>query len=458
MTVLDLYFFCHLVTRSLSNGIDRIFDFQLSMFLSIVAIAVGVIISVHFFHNVRIPAQVYKLILSLGIFVLVSLISFAVNAFAEDNILSAFSAWYAIIQNFYLLAVIVLVSCLYRSPLFCRHLYLACAIVIVINSSAALAQFITGDTILVSKYDHYTRVAGLSAQPVSFSLEIAIIVIVGELCRRRQHISFNLFHAALWLLALVALVLSNSRTGIMLLGIVLGLYLFMRRPILLPLFALGAIGLVVASPFETLFLELRSVPDYISSGDFTTWDYHTATTSLHWRIHHWYYMSLLALSQPWLGFGPGQEMLYSPFTVEAHSQFVQVFFETGSIGLISYSYFWYRLARSAMSKNESQMTDRSWAGEKDLRTLWILLFIGITLVSLFDSSFNLETVSFSFLIVSIFVVLAPSSAFQGQVAGRATTTQTAAWRWPAQAQAATDQARLGALWFDSTRAEDTGPL
>jgi O-antigen ligase len=449
MTALDLYFFCHLVVRSLSNGLDRILNSHLSMLLSVVAVAVSLIVCVHLFHNLSIPFRVYKLIMSLVIFVLISLISFALNAFAEDNILSSLDAWYTIFQNFYLLAIIILASCLYRSPLFCRHLYLTCAIVAVINSCAAITQFLTGHTVLATKYDHYTRVIGLSAHPVTFSLEIAIILIVGELCRRKQHIALNVFHVALWLLALVALALSNSRTGVVVIGIVFALYLFARRPILLPFFALAVIGFVVASPFEALFSELGSVPQYISSGDFMTWDYRTATTSVDWRIHHWYYMSMLALSHPWFGFGPGQEVLYSPFSLAAHSLFVQIFFETGSIGLISYSYFWYSLARCAMLENQASTMESGWAGDKDVRILWIFFFIAITLVSLFAQSFNLETVSFSYLIVSIFVVLAPSRNVQNQ----ATELLTATAHWKGPTWATARQVRLSKLGFASGSAE-----
>jgi O-antigen ligase len=408
MGIVELYFFAHLVLRSFTNGLDRIYSFQSSIALSIVAIAVGLIVAIHFASHVSIPRQVYKLILSLMAFIFICFLSYAINGFAEDNIRSQYHAWYSIIQHFYLLAVIILVSCIYRSPTFCRNVYWACVIVIVVNTCAAAGQFATGHTILVTPYDKYARVAGLSAHPVTFSLEMAIVFFVCELSRRKLQRPFNWTQAAVWVLTVAALILSASRTGIMLLGLVLGAYYLIRRPILLPIFAVAAIAVIVASPFETLFSELRTVPHYIWSGDFTTWDYHTAPTSVHWRIHHWYYMTSLGLTHPWLGFGPGQETLYSPFSLEAHSQFVEIFVEMGLIGLAVYCYFWYLLATVALSKSDSKNRKQKSSSDSDLRTLWLLTFVGITLGSMFDESFNLETVSFTFLIVSIFVMLAPS--------------------------------------------------
>jgi O-antigen ligase len=409
MTVLELYFFSHLVARSLSNGIDRIYGLSLSMMLSVLALAVAFLVGVHFIREVAIPRRLYTLIVSLLMFILISLVSYAVNSLVEDNIRSRYDAWYVIIQHFYLLSIIILLSCVYGSPKFCRYVYWACIIVITLNVSSAILQYLMGDTILVSPYDTYTRVAGLSAHPVTFSLEIAVIFLVCEICRRKEQMPFSLLHAGVGLLVVVGLILSSSRTGVMLSGIVIGLYCLVRRPILLPLFALGAITLVQESHFGHLFAELKSVPEYISSGDYVVWDYHTAPTSFEWRIHQWYYLSSLALLHPWFGFGPGQEQLYSEFNgLAAHSQFVEIFFETGVIGLVAYCYFWSQLAIAALSQHDRREADQVIRPERDLRALWLLLFIGITLDSLFDQSFNLETVSFTYLITSIFVLLSTS--------------------------------------------------
>jgi O-antigen ligase len=213
------------------------------------------------------------------------------------------------------------------------------------------------------------------------------------------------------MLFLVALVLSASRTGVGLLGATISIFLLTQRPSLLPAFAAAFAVVVWISPFGELFSDLRSVPEYILRGDYVVWDWRTAVTSVHWRIHHWYYLSILALEQPWIGYGPGQVTLYSPFSLEAHSQFVEIFFETGMVGLISFAVFWFSIPLAAMSDRQRLVISY---GKKsaEIGTLhfWIAMFAGVTLVALFDQSFNRETVAFSHLIVSIFVVLAQPKA------------------------------------------------
>jgi hypothetical protein len=167
--------------------------------------------------------------------------------------------------------------------------------------------------------------------------------------------------------------------------------------------------LIVASPFEDLFSELNSVPEYIMKGDYVEWDWRTAVTSVHWRIHHWYYLTSLAVDVLWFGYGPGQEILYSPFDLEAHNQFVEIFFETGLVGLFSFVCFWVSIAAVAI-KQEIRTRVRKVSMEHGIRAFWLIMFIGVTLVALFDQSFNTETVAFSHLMLSAFVVSAPAEA------------------------------------------------
>jgi O-antigen ligase len=210
---------------------------------------------------------------------------------------------------------------------------------------------------------------------------------------------------------LVALGLSASRTGVVLLGVTIGIYLLARRPYLLPAFAAAFAVVIWISPFGELFSELRSVPEYVLSGDYMVWDWRTAPTSFHWRIYHWYYLSTLGLERPLIGYGPGQVTIYSPFSLAAHNQFVEIFFETGVVGLISFTVFWFSLPLVAMSDRRRLVISY---GEKsaEVGTLhfWIAMFAGVTLVALFDASFNKETVAFSHLIVGMFVVLAQPEA------------------------------------------------
>ena len=252
MSILELYFFSHFVLRSFTNGIDRIYGLQLSMVLSVAAIGLAVILSIYFLRRVAVPRQIYQLIFPLMLFILICFISYAVNALAEYNIRDSFHAWYVIVQHFYLLAIIVLVACIYRAPQFTRYVYQACMMVIVVDTCAAVGQYLTGHTIMVTQFDKYARVAGLSAirsrsawKSQSSSLcgsqptEAATVFQLAA-CR---HLPVHDRGADFW----------PRRTGVLLLGIVLGLYYLVRRPVLVPIFLTAAVLIVVASPFEALF-------------------------------------------------------------------------------------------------------------------------------------------------------------------------------------------------------------
>jgi O-antigen ligase len=226
------------------------------------------------------------------------------------------------------------------------------------------------------------------------------------------------FHIAVYLLFLVALILSASRTGVALLGVALSVYLFVQRPALLPAFAAVFAILLWISPFGELFSDLKTVPEYIMKGEYVTWDWRTAVTSVHWRIHHWYYLSTLGLERPWIGYGPGQTPLYSPFLLQAHNQFVEIFFDTGMVGLISFVVFWFSLALAAMSDRQRVINSfGKKSAEAGILHFWVAIFVGVTLVALFDQSFNRETVAFSHLIVTVFIVLSQPKAVTARNAG-----------------------------------------
>jgi O-antigen ligase len=397
---LQLYVLVHLLLRSFSNGVDRMYGTQLSLALSLLAIAVAAVFFNQLFRH-RFDRRIHGLLLASSLFAGVSLISLLVSDFVTDAMLDEYEAWYAIVRYVYLISIIMLLTCVYQQPSFCLNVHRMCMVVLAVDASVGIAQYLTGNTILVTQYDKFARVIGLSSHPVTYSLELVLVFCICELTRRKLQWAAHYFHVGLYALGFAALILSASRTGLGLLGATLAIYLLVRRPLLLPLFAVAGILVLIASPFEELFSELQSIPDYIASGDYTVWDFRTAITSMHCRIHHWYYLSNKALEElPWLGFGPGQEPLYSPFALVAHSQIVEVFFETGLLGLIAFGHFWLRIAGAAVSASH----------DADARTFWIAMFVGLTWVGLFDQSLNEETVSLSFLLLSMFVMLAPASA------------------------------------------------
>jgi O-antigen ligase len=411
MNALQLYFVVYIFLRSISNGVDRIYNTSFSLALSLTAIGIGLVAAWHMRH-LRIHRRIFTLLICLSVFIVSSGLSFAVNSFGTRNLIEQdaidqYAAWYDIFRYAYLMMFVMLAAAVYRHPSFCLDVHRAYLLLLFLISGVGLGQYLTGNTVLVTQYDKYERVIGLSSHPVPYSMEMVLTFFVCELSRRKFRLAIRPLHVAVYSLFLVALVLTASRTGVALLGVTVGIFLIVQRPSLLPASAAAFALLIWLTPFGELFSELRSVPEYILNGEYMVWDWRTAVTSVHWRIHHWYYLSTLALDRPWIGFGPGQEILHSPFELEAHSEFVEIFFETGIIGLISFAAFWFSLPFAAMSdRRRLLMSYGKRLAEVETLHLWIAMFAGVTLVATFDQSFNRETVAFSHLIVSMFVVLA----------------------------------------------------
>jgi O-antigen ligase len=406
MSILQLYVLPHLFLRSISNGIDRLYGTQLSLALSLIAIAMVALSAPYTLRRMHLDWRIFPVLGALFAFIAISAISFAINWFVTGSVVDSYAGWYAIVRYLYIAAMITLFACVQRSPEFLVQIHRLFLTMLCLNIFVAIAQWLSGATVLVTQYDKYARVAGLSSHPVTFSMEVTLILCMCELARRKLQLPLRFVHSAIYTLAVITLILAASRTGLTLLAFVLGAYFIARKPLIFPLLVVVASAIIVISPFQELFYDLRSIPDYIASGDFTVWDYRTAVTSVHWRIHHWYYLSEMALEHPWFGFGPGQEKFYSPFSLEAHNQFVEVFFETGLAGVVSFGFFWLSLARFAMACRVVSLPPLSRSTEYDVRAFWLATFSGVTLVALLDQSLNEETVGLSYLILSAFVVRA----------------------------------------------------
>ncbi|KRP85240.1 hypothetical protein AOQ73_39245 [Bradyrhizobium pachyrhizi] len=407
MNALLTFFLFFVFVRSFSNGIDRLYGTGISSTLSLIIVAVGLVAAWNM-RDVRIHRRLFTLLICLSVFTATAVLSLVVNT---RSIIDQYAAWYEIIRYVYLFMLVILVSSIYQSPGFCPNIHRVFMVLLFLMSAIALFQYLAGYTELASPYDKHARAAGPSAHPVSFSLELVLVFFLCELSRRKLRLSMGYNDIVVYLFFLVALALAASRTGVALLGVTFAIYIFAQRPALLPAFAAAFVVVIWTSPFGASFSELSSIPDYILSGNYTVWDWRTAPSSVHWRIYHWYYLSTLALEQPLIGYGPGQTALYSPFVLLAHSAFVEMFFETGVVGLISFTVFWFSLPLAAMSDRQKLVAcyGRRSAQIQPLN-LWIAMFIGVTLVALFDDSFNRETVALSYLILGMFLVLAQPEA------------------------------------------------
>ncbi|MCP3416916.1 MULTISPECIES: O-antigen ligase family protein [Bradyrhizobium] len=410
MNMLLLYFLIYTFFRSISNGLDRLSGASFSMILSLTVIGIGVVAAWHARH-VRIHKRLFVLLIAMSVFVAACILSFVTNGFGAGKIVNQYAALYEMFRYVHLIMFVTLLAAFYRHPDFCPRLHRVYMWLLFVISAVGLGQYLTGHAELVTQYDKFERVAGLSSHPVPYSLEIVLTFFVCELSRRKMRLPIQHVHLAVYLLFVVALVLSASRTGVALLGVALSVYLFIQRPGLLPAFAAAFAILLWLSPFGELFSDLKTVPDYIMNGEYVVWDWQTAVTSVHWRIHHWYYLSTLGLERAWIGYGPGQTPIYSPFLLQAHNQFVEIFFDTGMVGLISFAAFWFSLPLAAMSDRRRIInTFGKKSAEAGILHFWVAIFVGVTLVALLDQSFNRETVAFSHLIVTVFIVLSQPEA------------------------------------------------
>lgn len=155
------------------------------------------------------------------------------------------------------------------------------------------------------------------------------------------------------------------------------------------------------------------------NGNYVTWDFRTAVTSFHWRIAHWYYLLSRATEQPFFGFGPGQAGSYNPFRLDAHSQFVQIFFDEGLLGLCIYIMFWFSIPIAVVSAYRVEANShRRKSNDADIRNIWMITFAAVTLAATFSFGFSMATLAYSHLIVSIFVAMSCQSQTKAAPYGR----------------------------------------
>lgn len=419
---------CMIFLRSFSNGIDRIYGSNISLVLSVTIIIVSAIYLPYLWKSI--PVKVLPILAFLSLFICISILSLVVGITVTDTILDVDAGVYSIFRYIYWLSMVGLICSVYCRPDFVdkvHRLYLALLLVTV---SIGIVQHLTGNVVRIDN-DKFDRVAGLSSHPVVYSIEVVLIFCVTELSRIKLRKRLSYIYMFSYSLLAVALVFSMSRTGISILAITLAIYVAIVRPWMLAILSAIFIVLIALTPFQGLFSTLLSVPDYILSGDYQVWDYRTGETSVHWRIYHWYYLLSHAWEFPFLGHGPGQTTLYSPFRLEAHSMFVEVFFECGLYGLLAFGLFWFSIPR-ALSRDRKRVEVRK-SPDTAARRLAFALFVSVTIMGFFDQSFNIEVVEFSHLIIGMFVALSPVvnvnpaaarilSAFQSRRMGLALTS------------------------------------
>lgn len=213
MNALLLLFLVYVLLRSVSNGVDRVYDVGFSPALSVGAIVIGLAAGWHMRH-VRVHGKIFTLLVFLSAFVVFTCgLSFVVNL-GSGKIIDQYAAWYAILKYVHLIMFAILVSSVYRHPDFCSSVHRLYTALLLLIASVGLGQYLTGNTVLVTQYDPYERAVGLSSHPVPFSLELVLTFFVCELSRRKMRLPIGHLHIVVYALFLVALVLSSRRASV----------------------------------------------------------------------------------------------------------------------------------------------------------------------------------------------------------------------------------------------------
>lgn len=197
------------------------------------------------------------------------------------------------------------------------------------------------------------RVKGTITNGMSFAMYMAVILpcIFGQVVSAKSWLKRGFF-ATLFLAGLMNLLYSTTRIGWGVFALTMILYgLFADAKRLLPVILVVLIvGVVLFLPFFA-----KSFGGYLNTDwhtyfsdevgwDFRTQDYLTAS-SLHIRVYVWRHMvhKLMAMN-PWFGVGSGTwfqnfDTKTMGFSLASHSDYFEVLFGTGFLGLLLYLIF-----------------------------------------------------------------------------------------------------------------------
>lgn len=243
-----------------------------------------------------------------------------------------------------------------------------------------LWQIVSGSA---DSYAGVPRINGTFYHPITFSIFLTLMIALSLWKLRLGH------SRRFWVVALLAqgacLVGTASFTGIAVLG-VLATYLAYRsgwraRFGITFVAILVVVGFVLSPAGRSRLTELpqtRELGNVIVTGE--------STNSLTWRVLHWYL--LYVESQPYRAVGTGLATIQhhvSPVQNDAHNDFVQMFVETGPVGIAFYIVLWLAVLQTFRRGRENLDFD------PDIRLLSDHL-VGITLAliaaSLVDNVVN----------------------------------------------------------------------
>jgi O-antigen ligase len=177
-----------------------------------------------------------------------------------------------------------------------------------------------------------TRAFGLTSHPVYFGINCVALLILtvafrGALTRQRV----TIFAAILSL----CLALTYARSAWLML-LIWGGVLLLRSAGL----AVRAFIVFIAGPIVIWLMiasgrldDLASVPQFIASRGYESWDWRTATSSAEWRLVQWFDLLRFAWQTPWIGHGLRSAAGLGEFHRSSHNSFLDAFLDQGLIGL-----------------------------------------------------------------------------------------------------------------------------
>lgn len=263
-------------------------------------------------------------------------------------------------------------------------------------------QIATGHGFVEASRPHIQRAFGTDVHPVPFSLQTVLAIAGMEIIRTRLQIRMSAGRWWIYAMAAASLGLTLSRTGWFIAVIIFGSMTYIRSPrairitVIPVLLVLVGFGAYASGRFDDLF----SLGEFFENYDLTSgvFDYRFVDNSVSWRIANWSIGLIQALERPWFGYGPGQAVAVSEFSLQMHNLFLEAFIETGIFGLLAAIVTVVGFGRSKRPLDEPRIVRR------ELKTMTRLISFAFFLNIMLSNSMIGQTMTV-FLLIIVRVVL-----------------------------------------------------
>ena len=222
-------------------------------------------------------------------------------------------------------AVFLAVEQLLTSEARVRRVLLACYASALVPMLVAALQLSTGS--FLRSANGLGRVTGTFVHPNSFGFYLVLLLVMGAAVLRHLRGGSRLFVALVLAGGTAALIMTYSRgswvtlvVGILVVGV-------LQSRVLLLLLPAGLLAIPVVAPSV-----LARIADLSQSQSVIG----TPGNSLLWRVDHWLLVLRGARGHELLGIGPGASDFLGERVLPPHNDFVRMYVETGTLGLLAY--------------------------------------------------------------------------------------------------------------------------